>query len=112
MSNLLLVKPEKLDKIQKPIDEAKYFQWKETLLDCANQKADWSTFTKPTSTWLARNEDRTRGEADAAKQAQLNSYITYVATFALGSLLLGPEFLESIKKIIKLGHKSGSKDYK
>ena len=31
MSNLLLVKPEKLDKIQKPIDEAKYFQWKETL---------------------------------------------------------------------------------
>ena len=33
-------------------------------------------------------------------------------TFALGSLLLGPEFLESIKKIIKLGHKSGSKDYK
>ena len=42
MSNLLLVKPEKLDKIQKPIDEAKYFQWKETLLDCANQKPDWS----------------------------------------------------------------------
>ena len=87
MSNLILVKPEKLDKIQKPIDEAKYFQWKETLLDCANQKTDWSNFTKPTATWLARNEDRTRGEADAAKQAQLNSYITYVATFAPGSLV-------------------------
>ena len=51
MSNLLLVKPEKLDKIQKPIDEAKYFQWKETLLDCANQKPDWSEFTKPAATW-------------------------------------------------------------
>ena len=87
MSNLLLVKPEKLDKIQKPIDEAKYFQWKETLLDCANQKADWSEFTKPTSTWKARNEDATRGEANAGKRAHLNSYITYVATFAPGSLV-------------------------
>ena len=33
-------------------------------------------------------------------------------TFALGSLLLGPEFLESLKKIIKLVHKKGTKDYK
>ena len=87
MSNLLLVKPEKLDKIQKPIDEAKYFQWKETLLDCAHQKADWSEFTKPTSTWKARNEDATRGEENASKRAHLNSYITYVATFAPGSLV-------------------------
>ena len=31
-------------------------------------------------------------------------------TFALGSLLLGPEFLESLKKIIKLWHKKGNKD--
>ena len=87
MSNLLLVKPEKLDKIQKPITEAKYFQWNETLLDCANQKVDWSEFTKPTATWKARNEDSTRGEADATKRAHLNSYITYVATFAPGSLV-------------------------
>ena len=87
MSNLLLVKPEKLDKIQKPIDEAKYFQWNETLLDCANQKADWSEFTKPSATWKARNEDPTRGEADVNKRAHLNSYITYVATFAPGSLV-------------------------
>ena len=87
MSNLLLVKPEKLDKIQKPIDEAKYFQWKETLLDCANQKTDWSEFTKPAATWKARNEDPTRGEAEASKRAHLNSYLTYVATFAPGSLV-------------------------
>ena len=39
-------------------------------------------------------------------------YAVSWGTFALGTLLLGPEFLESIKKIIKLGHKSGSKDYK
>lgn len=32
------------------------------------------------------------------------------ATFALGSALLGPEFLESLKKIIKLWHKKGNKD--
>ena len=87
MSYLLLVKPEKLDKIQKPIDEAKYFQWKETLLDCANQKPDWSQFAKSDAKWKARNEDPTRGEADAAKRAHLNSYITYVATFAPGSLV-------------------------
>ena len=31
-------------------------------------------------------------------------------TFALGSLLLGPEFLESIKKIIKLGSMPSKKD--
>ena len=87
MSNLLLVKPEKLDKVQKPIDEAKYFQWKETLLDCANQKPDWSDYTTPTSTWKARNEDPTRGVADAAKRNHLNSYINYIATFAPGSLV-------------------------
>ena len=32
------------------------------------------------------------------------------ATFALGAALLGPEFLESLKKIIKLGHKTSNKD--
>ena len=31
-------------------------------------------------------------------------------TFALGSLLLGPEFLESIKKFIKLGPWPSNKD--
>ena len=87
MSNLLLVKPEKLDKIQKPIDESKYFQWKETLLDCASQKADWSEYTKPTATWTARNEDPKRGVAEANKSAYLNSYINYVATYAPGSLV-------------------------
>ena len=87
MSNLLLVKPEKLDKIQKPIDEAKYFQWKETLLDCANQKPDWSDYTKSDATWKARNEDTTRGVVDVGKRKHLNSYITYIATFAPGSLV-------------------------
>ena len=87
MSNLLLVKPYKLDKIQKPMDDAKYFQWKETLLDCAHQMADRSEFTKPTSTWKARNEDTTSGEEDASRRAHLYSYITYVATFAPGSLV-------------------------
>ena len=83
----MLVKPEKLDKILKPIDEAKYFQWKETLLDCANQKKAWSDFTKPTSTWLARNDDITRGVADQTRRAALNSYITYIATYAPTSLV-------------------------
>ena len=63
MSNPLLVRPEKLDKVQKPVDESKYFQWRETVLDCANQKADWSEFTKPSAEWKARNEDNTRGVA-------------------------------------------------
>ena len=87
MSNFLLVKPERLDKVQKPIDEAKYFQWKETLLDCANQKADWSDYTTPTAKWKAKNEDPTRGVADNAKRGYLNSYLTYIATFAPGSLV-------------------------
>jgi hypothetical protein len=88
MSNLLLVKPEKLDKIQKPIDEAKYFQWKETLLDCANQKTDWSDYTKPTSTWKAKMRIQPEdGVVDPCKLNPLNSYITYIATFASGSLV-------------------------
>ena len=87
MSNLLLVKPEKLDKIQKPIDESKYFQWKETLLDCARQKSDWTEYTKPTATWTSRNEDIKRGVADESRSAHLNSYINYVATYAPGSLV-------------------------
>ena len=87
MSNLILVKPEKLDKIQKPIDEAKYFQWKETVLDCASQKADWAEFAGPTVTWIARNEDPHRGIEDAVRRSHLNSYITYIATFAPNSLV-------------------------
>ena len=87
MSILLLVKPEKLNKLQKPITEAKYFQWNKTLLDCANQKVDWSEFTKSSLTWKARNEDPTRGKGDATKRAHLNSYITYVASFTPGSLV-------------------------
>ena len=86
MSNPLLVRPEKLDKIQKPIDESKYFQWKETVLDCASHKADWAEFTKPSAVWKARNEDNTRGLVDANKRGHLNSY-TYIATFAPGSLV-------------------------
>ena len=101
-SNPLLVRPEKLDKVQKPIDESKYFQWKETLLDCASQKTDWSDFTKPTAKWKARNEDGTRGIADVTKRGHLNSYLTYVATFAPGSLVhdiinesTGNEYIDS-----------------
>ena len=97
-----LVRPEKLDKVQKPIDESKYFQWKETLLDCASQKTDWSDFTKPTAKWKARNEDGTRGIADVTKRGHLNSYLTYVATFAPGSLVhdiinesTGNEYIDS-----------------
>ena len=55
MSNLILVKPEKLDKIQKPINEAKYFQWKETVLDYTSQKPNWIEFSIPTATWKSRN---------------------------------------------------------
>ena len=87
MSNQLLVRPEKLDKIQKPVDESKYFQWRETVLDCANQKTDWAEFTKPDAQWKAKNDDSTRGIADAVKRKHLNSYLTYVATFAPGSLV-------------------------
>tara|TARA_B100001758_G_C17954613_1_gene375196 strand:- start:62 stop:304 length:243 start_codon:yes stop_codon:yes gene_type:complete len=56
----------------------------------------------------------TIAELSIAEKASMGGILYGVSwgTFALGSLLLGPEFLESIKKIIKLGHKSGSKDYK
>ena len=56
----------------------------------------------------------TIAELSIAEKAGMGGILYGVSwgTFALGSLLLGPEFLESIKKIIKLGHKSGSKDYK
>ena len=56
----------------------------------------------------------TIAEISIAEKAAMGGILYGVSwgTFALGSLLLGPEFLESIKKIIKLGHKSGSKDYK
>ena len=87
MNNLLLVKPEKLEKSRNQSMKIKYFLWKETLLDCANQKPDWSQVTKSTTTWKARNEDATRGEPDATKKAHFNSYITYVATFAPGPLV-------------------------
>ena len=39
-------------------------------------------------------------------------YAVSWGTFALGSLLLGPEFLESLKKFIKLGLKRDSKNQK
>jgi len=39
-------------------------------------------------------------------------YAVSWGTFALGSLLLGPEFLESLKKAIKLGLKIDSKNQK
>ena len=56
----------------------------------------------------------TIAELSIAEKAGMGGILYGVSwgTFALGSLLLGPEFIESIKKIIKLGHKSGSKDYK
>ena len=56
----------------------------------------------------------TIAELSIAEKAGMGGILYGVSwgTFALGSLLLGPEFLESIKKITKLGHKSGSKDYK
>ncbi len=56
----------------------------------------------------------TIAELSIAEKAGMGGILYGVSwgTFALGSLLLGPEFLESIKKIIKLGHKSGRKDYK
>ena len=102
MSNLILVKPEKLDKIQKPIDEAKYFQWKETVLDCASQKPDWIEFAIPTATWKSRNEDPTRGINDASRRGHLSSYINYIATFAPNSLVhdiinesTGNEYIDS-----------------
>ena len=88
MRNQLLVRPEKLDKVQKPIDKSKYFRWRETILDCASQNSDWAEFTKPNAQWKARNEDSMRAVTDAAKRAHLNSYLTYVATFAPGCQLL------------------------
>ena len=56
----------------------------------------------------------TIAELSITEKAGLGSILYGVSwgTFALGSLLLGPEFLESLKKIIKLGHKKGTKDYK
>jgi len=57
------------------------------VLDCASQKADWVEFTGPTVTWTARNEDPHRGIEDPARRSHLNSYITYIATFAPNSLV-------------------------
>ena len=53
-------------------------------------------------------------ELSIAEKAGLAGILYGVSwgTFALGCLLLGPEFLESLKKIIKLSHKKGTKDYK
>ena len=71
-------------------------------MDCASQKTDWSDSTKPTAKWKARNEDGTRGFADVTKRGHLNSYLTYVATFAPGSLVhdiinesTGNEYIDS-----------------
>ena len=85
------VKPEKLDKIAKPIDESKYFQWKETLMDCANQKKEWINFTSLDYKWVPRNEDKNRGlgnnEEDKKNIIPLNSYINYIAMYAPSSLV-------------------------
>ena len=86
------VKPEKMDKIQKPMDENKFFQWKETLIDCASQKNDWLEFTAPNYTWIPRNVNKNRGftienEEEKKKMISLNSYINYIATYAPGSLV-------------------------
>ena len=85
------VKPEKLDKIAKPIDESKYFQWKETLMDCANQKKEWINFTSIDYKWVPRNEDKNRGlgnnEEDKKNIIPLNSYINYIAMYAPSSLV-------------------------
>ena len=86
------VKPEKMDKIQKPMDENKYFQWKETVIDCASQKSEWLEFTSPSYKWIPRNVDKNRGfkpekEEEKKKIIPLNSYINYIATYAPGSLV-------------------------
>ena len=49
----------------------------------------------------------TIAELSIAEKAGLGGILYGVSwgTFALGSLLLGPEFLESLKKIIKLSQK-------
>ena len=56
----------------------------------------------------------TIAELSIAEKAGLGGILYGVSwgTFALGSLLLGPEFLESLKKIIKLSQKKGTKDHK
>ena len=53
-------------------------------------------------------------EITIAEKAGLAGMLYAVSwgTFALGSLLLGPEFLESLKKAIKLGLKIDSKNQK
>ena len=49
-----------------------------------------------------------------AERASLAGMLYAVSwgTFALGTLLLGPEFLESLKKFIKLGLKRDTKNQK
>ena len=49
----------------------------------------------------------TIAELSIAEKAGLGGILYGISwgTFALGSLLLGPEFLESLKKIIKLSQK-------
>tara|TARA_A100001037_G_C15005859_1_gene569344 strand:- start:527 stop:775 length:249 start_codon:yes stop_codon:yes gene_type:complete len=52
------------------------------------------------------------GELRISERAALASILYGVSwgAFALGSLLLGPEFLESIKKFIKLDSRPSKKD--
>ena len=54
----------------------------------------------------------TINEITIAERASLGGILYAVSwgTFALGSLLLGPEFLESLKKFIKLGLKRDPKN--
>tara|TARA_Y100001970_G_scaffold226504_1_gene280098 strand:+ start:2370 stop:2642 length:273 start_codon:yes stop_codon:yes gene_type:complete len=56
----------------------------------------------------------TINEITTAERASLAGILYAVSwgTFALGSLLLGPEFLETLKKFIKLGLKRDSKNQK
>ena len=61
--------------------------WEEHYQDCASQKTDWADITKPNAEWKARNDYATRGIENATKRAHLNSYLTYVATFAPGSFV-------------------------
>lgn len=54
----------------------------------------------------------TSGELSISERTALGGILYGVSwgAFALGSLLLGPEFLESIKKLFKLGLRPSKKD--
>ena len=79
------IKPIKLDSLR-PINERKFFQWKETILSFLKTNKDFHEFLKDDRKWTARNDADNRGEDESTKEIALDTLINHLATY-------GPEAL-------------------